>query len=143
MECALVLLLNLDATIDLSTEKDLRRHSNTLDMTPEQNFLTRINGCHVDGNDDQPARNFMTGAIEDMWNAYQHKHGNAKSLASLCIHTVRKSMSSLDDNSFHSLPVPSRIRDLLMLRNVADILCEAWRVWPKCLSIQDIVDEAL
>ena len=82
-------------------------------------------------------------SLEDIWNAYNHRHGSVKSLATLCIHSVRNSMNSLDKNNFYSLPVPSRIRDLLMLRNVASILCEAWRIWPKCLPIEDIVNEAL
>ena len=89
-----------------------------------------------------PAENWKQ-AIEDIWNAYNHRHGNVKSLVTLCIHCSRNPMKSLDKNSFHSLPVPSRIRDLLMLRNVAGILCEAWRIWPKCLPIEDIVNEAL
>ena len=81
--------------------------------------------------------------LEDIWNAYNHRHGNVKSLVTLSIHSVRNSMNSLDDKSFHSLPIPSRIRDLLMLRNVACILCEARCIWPKCLPIEDIVNEAL
>ena len=81
--------------------------------------------------------------IEDIWNPYNHRHGNVKSLVLLCIHSVRNSKNSLESNSFHSLPVPSQIRDLLMLRNVAGILCEAWRIWPQCLPIEDIVNEAL
>ena len=82
-------------------------------------------------------------SIEDIWNAYNHRHGNVKSLITLCIHSVRNSLNNLDNYSFHSLPVPSRIRDLLMLRNVASILCEAGHIWPKRLCIEDIVKEAL
>ena len=82
-------------------------------------------------------------AIDDIWNAYNHRNGNVKPLVTLCIRSVRNSMSSLDTNSFHSLPVTSPTRDLLMLRNVAGILCEARRFWPQCLPMKDIVKEAL
>ena len=74
-------------------------------------------------------------ALEDIWNAHDLRHGYVKSLVKLCICSIRNSMNSLDTNSFHSLPVPSVMCDLLMLRNVAGILCEAWRIWPKCLLI--------
>ena len=82
-------------------------------------------------------------AIEDIWHAYNHRHGNVKSLVTLCIHSVRNSMNSLHENSFYSLPGTSHTRDLLMLRNVAGILCEAWRIWPQYLPLEDIVNEAL
>ena len=70
-------------------------------------------------------------AIDNIWNAYIIKP-KVRSLLTLCIQQTRKCMNSLTSSSFMSLLVPSYIRRLLMYRNVADVLCEAWQLWPKC-----------
>ena len=79
-------------------------------------------------------------AVIDIWEAYDQRHGKVKSLFKLCIQCTRKSMSSLDDDSFQSLPLPSKIQNFLKLRDVAEIICEAWKLWPKCVIVQDIVN---
>ena len=79
-------------------------------------------------------------ALVDIWKAYHQRHSSVKSLFKLCIYCIRKSMSSLGDNSFQSLPVPSKLRNLLMLRDIAEVACEAWKLWPKCLPIANIID---
>ena len=77
-------------------------------------------------------------AIDDLWNAYKQKTG-VKTLQTLCIQTTRKSMHSLTDESFQSLPVPSRIRKFLMLHDEADVLFEAYQMWPKCMPIEALM----
>ena len=49
-----------------------------------------------------------------------------KSLLRLCILQIRTSMSSLDDDSFLSLPVPPFIRRLLAYRDVSEEIFEKW-----------------
>ena len=80
-------------------------------------------------------------AVVDIWMAYDQRHGKVKSLFKLCIQCTKKSMSNLDDDSFQSLePLPSKIRNLLMLRDVAEVICKAWVLWPECVKVQDIVN---
>ena len=79
-------------------------------------------------------------ALVGIWKAYHQRHGSVKSLFKLCINCIRKSMSSLDDSSFQSLPVPSKLRNSLMLCDVAEVVCEAWKLWPICLPIADIMN---
>ena len=73
--------------------------------------------------------------VNDIWMAYDKQHGEVKSLFKLCIQCTRNSMSSLDDDSFHSLLLPSKIQNFLMLRDVAEVICEAWKLWPKCVKV--------
>ena len=77
-------------------------------------------------------------AIDDLWNAYKRKTG-VKKLQALCIQKTRLSMKSRTDESFQSLPVPSRVRSLLMLHDVSQVLCEANKMWPKCVPIEDLM----
>ena len=139
-------------TISKRDEISFGREYTVLKVSPEELYMDSVMALLLDMNtfykpnieEMMPMPNeSCKQALEDIWNAHNHRHRKVKFLVTLCIHSVRNSMSSLDKNSFHSLPVPSRIRNLLMLRNVAGILCEAWRIWPKCLSIEDIVNEAL
>ena len=71
---------------------------------------------------------------------YDQRLGKVKSLFKLCIQCTRKSMRSLDDNSFQSLPLPAVIRNQLKLRDVAKLICEAWELWPKCFRVEDILE---
>ena len=48
-------------------------------------------------------------AVIDIWMAHDQRHGKVKSLFKLSIQCTRKSMSSLNDDSFQSLPIPSKI----------------------------------
>ena len=80
-------------------------------------------------------------AVNDIWKAYDQQHGKVKSLFKLCIQCTRQSMSSLDDDSFQNLePLPSKIRNLLMLQDVAEVMCKALKLWPECIKVQDIID---
>ena len=64
-------------------------------------------------------------AVDDVWKTYRQKC-KVKSLLRLCILRIRNSMSSLDDNSFLSLPVPPYIRRLLTYTDVAERIHEEW-----------------
>ena len=64
-------------------------------------------------------------AIDCVWKNY-HKQSRVKSLLRLCILCTRSSMSSLDDASFMSLPVPPYIRKLLTYRDIAEGIFEEW-----------------
>ena len=64
-------------------------------------------------------------AIDELWNTYKQK--DVRRLQTLCIKQARQSMHSLTSESFQSLPVPFRLRKLLMLHDVADVLCEAFQ----------------
>ena len=82
-------------------------------------------------------------SIDDLWHVYQQ---HVKSLQTLCIQKTRQSMHSLTDDSFQSLPVPSKLRKLLMgihdadlLHYIVDLLCEAILMWPKCIPIEDFM----
>ena len=58
-------------------------------------------------------------AVDTVWKDY-HKHGHLKSLLRLCILQIRSCMSSLDDDSFLSLPVPPYLRKLLTYYDVVE-----------------------
>ena len=73
-----------------------------------------------------------TQAVDDIWKTHNKKSG-VRSLLSLCIQQIRQSMNSLSDSSFLTLPVPSHICKMLMNQDIADVICEAWRLWPQCL----------
>ena len=73
-------------------------------------------------------------AIDDIWKTYLRRP-KVKSLMTLCIQQTRKRMSNMNDESFMSLPVPAYIRRLLMYMDVADVISEAWRLWPECKPI--------
>ena len=62
-------------------------------------------------------------AVDDLWRTYQQKC-RVKSLLRLCILKTRKSMCSLADYSFRSLPVPPYIRKLLAYRDVSERIYE-------------------
>ena len=64
-------------------------------------------------------------AIDCVWTTY-HQQCHVKSLLRLCILCTRSSMSSLDDASFMSLPVPPYIRKLLTYRDIAEDVFEEW-----------------
>ena len=76
----------------------------------------------------------QAAAFDEIWNSYSRKP-KVKSLVTLCIRLTRKRMKSLTDSSFARLPVPSLIKNLLMYRDVADLVCEALRHWPECSPI--------
>ena len=73
-------------------------------------------------------------AINEIWNSYRLKP-KVKSLLTLCIQQTRKHMHSLTTTSFMSLPVPSYIKRLLKYTDIADVFCEAFRLWPECSPI--------
>ena len=77
-------------------------------------------------------------AIDALWNTYKQKTG-VKKLQALCIKKTRQSMYSLFDESFQSLPVPHRLRKLLMLQDIADILLEGYKMWPKFMPIEKLM----
>ena len=62
-------------------------------------------------------------AIDDLWRTYQQMC-KVKSLLRLCTLKTRKSMHSLDDCSFHTLPAPPYIRKLLAYRDVSERIYE-------------------
>ena len=64
-------------------------------------------------------------AINCVWRNY-HQQSRVKSLFRLCILCIRSSMSSLDDASFMSLPVPPLICKLLTYRDIAEEVFEEW-----------------
>ena len=64
-------------------------------------------------------------AINCVWRNY-HQSSRVKSLLRLCILCTRSSMSSLDDASFMSLPVPPLICELLTYRDIAEEIFEEW-----------------
>ena len=78
-------------------------------------------------------------AIDDIWTAYKEKQKTVKKLQTLCIQKTRQSMHSLSDESFQSLQVTHVVCQLLMLRDVADVLFEAYQMWPKCMPIEEII----
>ena len=64
-------------------------------------------------------------AVEEVWkNCHQQNH--VKSLLRLCILKTRSSMSSLDDDSFLSLPGPPYLRRLLTYRDVSERIFAEW-----------------
>ena len=66
---------------------------------------------------------YYAHAVDEIWGNYcQQTH--VKSLKRLCILCVRGSMSSLDDVSFLSLPVPPCIGKLLSYRDVSEKIFE-------------------
>ena len=64
-------------------------------------------------------------AVEDMLMNYYQNY-RVKSLLRMCILCTRKSMRSLDDESFLSLPVPPYTRKLLTYLDVAKKIFEEW-----------------
>ena len=64
-------------------------------------------------------------AINDLWRNF-HQRCKVKSLLRLCILQIRNSMSSMDDNSFLSLPVTPFTRRLLTYRDVTERIYEEW-----------------
>ena len=77
-------------------------------------------------------------AIDDLWNAYKQKTGVRK-LQALCIQKTRQSMHSLSDESFQSLPVPPHLQNMLMLQDIADVLFEGYKMWPKHMPIEELI----
>ena len=77
-------------------------------------------------------------ATVDLLNAYK-KQQTVRKLQTLCIHKTRQSMNSLSDESFQSLSVPSSIQKMLMLQDIADVLFEGYEMWPKRLSIEELM----
>ena len=79
-------------------------------------LVSKISGCHED-------LMKYAHAIDDLWRTYRQKC-KVKSLLRLCILKTRKSMYSLDDCSFHTLPVPPYIRKLLAYHDVSERIYE-------------------
>ena len=77
-------------------------------------------------------------AIDDLWNAYKEKKGVRK-LQAICVQITRQSMNSLTDDSFQSLPVPLHLQKMLMFQDIADVLFEGYQMWPKCISIEELI----
>ena len=48
-------------------------------------------------------------------------------------------MHSLTDESFHSLPIPHHLHKLMLLHDVADVVCKAFQMWPKLMTIEDLM----
>ena len=125
------------------------------EMTPKQLYLTSLLFILFDCNVLRPDIDTVTPphlfnypasaqrhllhakAIDKLWNTYKQK--DVRRLQTLCIQEARQSMRSLTSESFQSLPVPFRLRKLLMLYDVADVLCEAFQMWPKYISIENIM----
>ena len=68
-------------------------------------------------------------ATDTLWKNYR-RQCNVRSLLRLCILRTRNSMSSLDDESFLSLPVPPYIRKLLTYRDISEKIFEEWKQGP-------------
>ena len=81
--------------------------------------------------------------VVDIMKAYDQQHRELKSLIKLCIQCTRNSMSRLDNDSYQSLPLPSKLQHFLMLRDVAEVICEPWKLWTKCVIVEDIVNNYL
>ena len=64
-------------------------------------------------------------AAGDIWKKY-HQQSRVKSLQRLCILCTRNSMSSLDDESFLSLPAPPYIHRLLTYRDISEKIYGEW-----------------
>ena len=79
-------------------------------------------------------------AIDDIWRNY-HQQCDVKSLLRLCILFARKSMRSLDDDSFLSLPVPPYLRKLLTYRDVSEKIFEQWCEGPPVSTQTEIVQD--
>ena len=77
-------------------------------------------------------------AVDALWNTYKQKTGVRK-LQALCIQKSRQLMYSLTDESFQSLPVPSYLQKMLMLQDIADILLEGYKMWPKIMPIEELM----
>ena len=65
----------------------------------------------------------VASAIDSAWRTYREQC-RVRSLLRLCILQTRNSMSSLDDESFLSLPVPPYIRKLLTYHDVSERIFE-------------------
>ena len=77
-------------------------------------------------------------AIDTLWNIYRQPTGVRK-LQALCIQKSRQFMNSLTDESFQSLPVPSYLQKMLMLQDIADVLFEGYKMWPKRICIEELM----
>ena len=66
----------------------------------------------------------LAHTIDDIWNTYRDT-GTVLSLQNVCIQQARRCMRDFSDDSFTSLPVPNKLRRLLMYQHVAEIACEA------------------
>ena len=75
-------------------------------------------------------------AIDDLWKKCRSRQG-VHSLLHLCIQQTRHSMNSLSDSGFLTLPVPSKIHKMLLYQDIADVVCEAWRLWPQLLPMDN------
>ena len=64
-------------------------------------------------------------AAGDIWKKY-HQQSRMRSLQRLCILCIRNTMSSLDDESFLSLPLPPYICRLLTYRDVSEKIYGEW-----------------
>ena len=96
-------------------------------------------GCDVSFNSSVTEQSSLTGrAIENIQDACNQIKG-VKRLQTLCIHKIRQSMHSLTDESFHSLPIPYHLGKLLMLHDVADVVCKAFQSWPELMPIEQLM----
>ena len=76
--------------------------------------------------------------IDDLWNTYKQKTGVRK-LQALWIQKTRQSMHSLSDESFQSLPIPPHLQNRLMLQDIADVLFEGYKMWPKFIPNEKLM----
>ena len=81
----------------------------------------------------------QASAIDDLWNAQKQKTGVVRKLQALCVQKTRQSMHSLSDESFQSLLVPPHLQKMLMLQDIADVLFEGYKMWPKCMPIEELI----
>ena len=77
-------------------------------------------------------------SIVDLWNAYKQKT-SVRKLQALCIKKTRQFMHSRTDESFQSLPVPPRLQNMVMLQDIADVVFDGCKMWPKCIPIEALM----
>ena len=77
-------------------------------------------------------------SIVDLLNDYKQRTGVRK-LQALCIKKTRQFMYSRTDESFQSLPVPPRLQNMLMLQDIAKVVFEGYKMWPKCIPIEELM----
>ena len=104
-------------------------------------LLLILLGCDIKFHcfdDDEQKSSFSGRTIENVQDACNQIKG-VKRLQTLCIHNIRQSMQRLTDECFQTLPLPSRLRKLLMLHDVSDVVCKAFQIWPELMPIEDLV----
>ena len=77
-------------------------------------------------------------AAVDLLNAYKEQT-TTRTLQTLCMWKIRQSMYTLNDESFQSLPVPPYLQRMLMFKDIVDVLFEGYKMWPKCMLIEELM----